>query len=67
MVESGRRERMSQLAVNPLTYVVAFGVGGAALIVAGIALIGGTAWALVSAGAFLIAGAAFITRGMSNG
>lgn len=59
--------RMSAMAVNPLAYVVGFGVAGAGSIVAGVAVLSGTGWALVAAGVFMLAGAAFITRGMSNG
>lgn len=59
--------RASALAVHPLAYVIAFGVIGAALIVAGVAVLAGAGWSLVAAGIFLLAGAAFITRGMSNG
>lgn len=66
MTAKSWRDSASSLAVNPLAYVVAFGVIGAALIVAGVAVLAGAGWSLVAAGAFLIAGAAFITRGMSN-
>lgn len=59
--------RAAALAVNPLAYVVGFGIGGAALVVAGVGVLAGAGWSLVAAGAFLIAGAAFITRGMTNG
>lgn len=61
------RARVSALAVNPLSYVVGFAVSGAALIVSGVGVLVGTGWALATAGAFLIASAVFITRGMSNG
>lgn len=66
-VSKAWRARMAALAVNPLAYVVGFGVVGAALVVAGVGVLAGAGWSLVAAGAFLIAGAAFITRGMSNG
>lgn len=67
MAANSWRARASALAVHPLAYVVAFGVFGAALVVAGVAVLAGSGWSLVTAGAFLLAGAAFITRGMSNG
>lgn len=60
------RARAVALASNPLAYVVAFGIGGASLVVAGVAVLAGAGWALVAAGGFLMAGAAFITRGMTN-
>lgn len=59
--------RLAAVAVNPLAYVVGFGIAGAALVVSGVGVLAGVGWSLVAAGAFLIAGAAFITRGMSNG
>ena len=67
MAAKSWRASASALAVHPLAYVVAFGVIGAALIVAGVAVLAGAGWSLVVAGGFLLAGAAFITRGMSNG
>lgn len=56
--------RIKALAINPFTYVVGFGVAGALSIVAGIGLLFGAGWALVSVGAFLIAAASYITKGM---
>lgn len=63
----GWKANFGLLAESPLTYVVGFAVLGAALSVAGVAVLSGVGWALVTAGAFLLAAAAFITRGMSNG
>ena len=60
-------KQIKALLVNPMTYVLGFGAVGAALVVAGIAVLAGAGFALVAAGAFLIAASAFITRGMSNG
>jgi hypothetical protein len=56
--------RIKALAMNPFTYVVGFALVGALSIVAGIGLLFGTGWALVSIGAFLIAAASYITKGM---
>lgn len=61
------RARIVSVAKNPLTYVVGFGVLGATLIVVGVAILANAGWSMVTAGAFLLAGAAFITRGMTNG
>lgn len=52
------------LAMNPFTYVIGFAVAGAACIVAGAALLFGSGWALICAGAFFIAAASYITKGM---
>jgi len=57
--------KLKALAIHPLTYIVGFGVGGAASIVSGVAVMAGAGWALVAAGAFLIAGAAYITKGLA--
>lgn len=59
--------RVAALAANPMTYVLGFGIGGAALIVAGVAVLAGAGWSLIAAGAFLLGGATFVTRGMTNG
>lgn len=56
---------MKSMLANPLTFVLLFAVAGAASIVAGVAILAGTGWALVSAGPFLIAASAFIAKGMS--
>lgn len=60
------KKMLAALAANPLTYVLGFAVAGAASIVSGVAIMAGPGWALVTAGAFLIAGAGYITRGMSS-
>lgn len=65
--DKGWKAKFGLLAASPLTYVVGFAMLGAALSVAGMAVLAGVGWALVTAGAFLLAAAAFITRGMSNG
>lgn len=59
-------KQLKALAANPMTYVLGFAVGGAALVVAGVGVLAGAGWSLVAAGAFLIAAAAFITRGMGS-
>lgn len=59
------KAKLKALAVSPLSYIVGFGVCGAASIVSGVAVMAGAGWALVAAGAFLIAGAAYITKGLT--
>lgn len=56
---------LAAIAANPLTYVLGFSVGGAASIVAGVTIVAGAGWAFIALGGFLIAGAGFITRGMT--
>jgi hypothetical protein len=52
------------LAVNPLTYVIGFAVGGAGCVVAGVSVMVGAGPGLLAAGCFLIGAAVYITRGM---
>ncbi len=59
------KETLKALASSALTYILAFGVSGAASIVTGVFILSGSGWALVAAGAFLIAGAAYITKGLT--
>lgn len=56
---------MKTMLVHPLTYVLLFAVGGAASIVAGVAVVAGAGWAFITAGVLLIAGSAFVAKGMS--
>lgn len=56
---------LAAIAINPLTYVLGFAVLGAVSIVSGIAVLAGIGWAMIASGAFLIAAAAFITKGMT--
>ena len=58
------KAKLAALAANPMTYVLGFALSGAASVVAGVAILSGAGWALVSAGAFLIAAAGYITTGM---
>jgi hypothetical protein len=59
------KQTLAALAKHPLTYVLAFALSGAACVVAGVALLAGMGWSLMAAGAFLIASAAFITKGLT--
>lgn len=61
------KDKLAGLASNALTYVIGFAFLGAASVVIGVAVLAGLGWALVSAGAFLLAAAWYITRGMTNG
>lgn len=59
------KTKLAAIAANPYLYVVGCAVGGAASIVAGIAVIAGTGWALISAGTFLLGISCFITKGLT--
>lgn len=59
------RRMLKVLVTNPLAYIVAFNICGAASIVAGVFLLAGKGYALVAAGAFLLAGAAYIAKGLT--
>lgn len=58
------KDTLKALAANPLAYVIGLAGIGAVSIVSGIAVLVGLGWALVASGAFLIAAASYITRGM---
>lgn len=53
--------------LSALVWFLFCGAAGMGLVVAGVALLFGTGWALVAAGAFLIFTAALIGRGMKHG
>lgn len=55
---------LRSVAASPYTYVFGFSAVGASSIVAGIALLAGAGFALLSVGAFLLIAAAYITRGL---
>lgn len=57
--------KLAALAANPLTYVLGFSVAGAVSIVIGVFILAGSGFSLLTAGAFLIAAAAIITKGMT--
>ena len=59
------KEKLAALAVNPMTYVLGFSVGGASSVVAGVGILAGAGSAFVVAGLFLLAAAVYITRGMT--
>lgn len=58
------KKKLAALAVDPLTYVFGFALLGAVSVVSGIAVLAGAGWALVASGVFLIAAAAYITKGL---
>lgn len=60
------RARVVALATNSMTYVLGFAVGGAALCVAGVGVLVGVGYALLTAGAFLLAGSWYITQGLKT-
>ena len=55
---------LKALAANPIAYVVGLSVAGALSVVVGVGLLAGAGWSLVALGAFLIAAASFITKGL---
>lgn len=59
--------RALAIAMSALVWFLLTGIAGMALIVAGVAVLAGTGWALVAAGAFLIFTAALIGQGMKHG
>lgn len=60
-------KKITAIAAHPMTYVLTFAAGGAVSVVAGVAVLVGLGWALVAAGAFLLAAAGYITKGMTDG
>lgn len=52
---------------HPMLYVLLFALAGAACVVCGVIMLLGVGWGLVSAGVFLLAASAYITRGITNG
>lgn len=59
--------RALAIVMSALVWFLLTGAVGMALVVAGVAVLAGTGWALVTAGAFLIFTAALIGRGMKHG
>jgi hypothetical protein len=55
---------LKAFATNPIVYVAGFYMGGAASIVAGVAVVSSIGWALVASGAFMICAAGFIRKGL---
>ena len=53
--------------MSALVWFLALGATGIALVVAGVAVLAGAGWALITAGAFLIFTAALIGQGMKHG
>lgn len=58
---------IKSILLHPLSYVLFLGSVGAGMIVAGVALHLGTASALVATGVFMILGARYVSKGMTNG
>ncbi|PZP90534.1 MAG: hypothetical protein DI587_38415 [Variovorax paradoxus] len=59
-------DRLKRVAAQPLTAVLGLGAAGASCVVAGVFVIAGTGWALVCGGAFLLATASLISKGMTT-
>lgn len=58
-------KKLAALAANPMTYVLGFALCGAVSVVSGVAILAGAGWAMVATGAFLLAAAGYVTKGMS--
>lgn len=58
------KKMLAALAANPMTYVLGFATGGAASIVAGVAILMNAGMALIVSGVFLISAASYITKGL---
>jgi hypothetical protein len=52
-------------AVSALAWFLILGLGGTAMIVAGVCLLFGAGWAFIAGGAFMLLGSAFIRKGMN--
>jgi hypothetical protein len=52
-------------AVSALAWFLILGVGGTAMIVAGVCLLFGAGWAFIAGGVFMLLGSAFIRKGMN--
>lgn len=59
--------RALAVAMSALVWFLLCGFAGMSLVVAGVAVLLGTGWALIAAGAFLIFTAALIGQGMKHG
>lgn len=54
-----------EFAANPLTYIYGFYLLGAVSLVCGVGVVAGPGWALMASGAFMIAAAFFISKGLT--
>jgi hypothetical protein len=52
-------------AVSALVWFLILGLGGTAMIVAGVCLLFGAGWAFIAGGVFMLLGSAFIRKGMN--
>ena len=64
---AGVLRRAAVAALSALVWFLLLGFMGMGLVVAGVAVLLGTGWALIAAGAFLIFTAALIGQGMKHG
>jgi hypothetical protein len=58
---------VARMLASAMVWLLLLSLGGAISTVYGVLLIAGQGWACIAAGAFLMAGAAVIHRGLSNG
>ena len=58
---------IAEQAVSALVWFVVLGLGGTAMIVAGVAILFGLGWSFIAGGVFMLLGASFIRKGMING
>ncbi len=56
---------IAEHAVSALAWFLILGLGGTAMIVAGVFLLFGAGWAFITGGVFMLMGSAFIRKGMN--
>lgn len=57
--------RALQFIASPVLWLVMLAIGGAGLVTAGVAIVAGLGAGFIVAGAFLLAAASFIRKGLS--
>lgn len=58
------KKQLAAIGRHPMTYVLGFALCGAASVTAGVSVIAGAGWGLVTAGVFLLAASWYITQGL---
>jgi hypothetical protein len=57
-------KQLAEIVRHPMTYVLGCALCGATSVTAGMAVIAGPGWGMVTAGAFLLAASWYITQGL---
>lgn len=58
------KKQLAAVLRHPMTYVLGFAVAGAASVTAGVAVIAGLGWGMVTGGLLLLAASWYITQGL---